>query len=56
MDFMADEEFDGYLVFILLMLKRQKSLPSKKTKRFRVREKFKKRAAHELYNNLAHEL
>ena len=48
MDFMADEEFDGYLVFILLMLKRQKSLPSKKTRRFRVREKFKKRSARTL--------
>ena len=56
MDFMTDEELDGYLVLILLMLKKKKSLPSKKPKRFWVREVFKTRAAYGLYNNLVHEL
>ena len=50
---MTDEELDGYLVLILFMLKKKKSLPSKKSERFCVREIFKKRAA---YNNLVHEL
>ena len=31
MDFMTDEELDGYLVLILFMLKKKKSLPSKKS-------------------------
>ena len=31
MDFMTDEELDAYLVLILFMLKKKKSLPSKKT-------------------------
>ena len=30
MDFMTNEELDGYLVLILFMLKKEKSLPSKK--------------------------
>ena len=30
MDFMMDEELDGYLVLIFFMLKKKKSLPSKK--------------------------
>ena len=57
MDFiMTDEELDGYLVLIRFMLKKKKSLPSKKSKRFWVREIFKERAAYELYNNLMDEL
>ena len=30
MDFITDVELDGYLVLILFMLKKKKSLPSKK--------------------------
>ena len=30
MDFMKDEDLDGYLVLILFMLKKKKSLSSKK--------------------------
>ena len=30
MGFMKDEELDGYLVFVLFMLKNKKSLSSKK--------------------------
>ena len=56
MDFITDKELDGYLVLIRFMLKKKKSLPSKKSKRFWVREIFKKRAAYGLYNNLVHEL
>ena len=56
MDFVTDKELDGYLVFILFMLKKKKFFPSKKSKRFWVREIFKKRATYGLYNNLVHEL
>ena len=56
MDFMTDEELDGYLVLIFFMLKKKKSMPSKKPKRFWVREICQKRAAYGLYNNLVHEL
>ena len=41
---MMSKELDGYLVLIFFMLKNKKSLPSKKSKRFWVREIFKKRA------------
>ena len=34
MDFMTDEELDGYLVLILFVLKKVKSLPSKNLKYF----------------------
>ena len=34
---MADQELDGYLVLIRFMLKKKKSLPSKKSERFWVR-------------------
>ena len=54
MDFMTDEELDGYLVLVLFMLKKKKSLPSKKP--FWLREIFEKKAAYGLYNNLVHEL
>ena len=54
MDFMTDEELHGYLVLILFMLKKEKSLPSKKSKRFWVRKIPKTRAVYELYNNLVH--
>ena len=30
MGFMTDEELDGYVVLIIFMLKKKKSLPSKK--------------------------
>ena len=56
MDFMMDEELDGYFVLILFMLKMKNSLSSKKCKRFWVREIFKKRAAYGIYNSLVHEL
>ena len=56
MDFMTNDELDGYLVLIFFMLKKKKSLPLKKSKRFWVREIFKKRTAYGLYNNLEHEL
>ena len=56
MDFMTNDELDGYLVLIFFMLKKKKSLPLKKSKRFWVREIFKKRTAYGLYNNLKHEL
>ena len=56
MDFMTDEKLDCYLVLILFMLKKKKSLPLKKSKRFWVQEIFKKRAEYGFYNNLAHEL
>ena len=56
MDFMTDEELDGYLVLILFALKKEKSLPSKKSTRYWAREIFKKKAAYGLYNNLVHEL
>ena len=55
MDFMKDEELDAYLVLILFILKKKKSLPSKNLKRFWLREIFKKGAADELCNNLVHE-
>ena len=55
MDFMTDEELDGYLVLILFYVQKEKSLPSKKSTRFCVREIFK-RAVFGLYNNLVHEL
>ena len=44
MDFMTDKELDGYLTLIFFILKKEKSLPSKKSKRFWVREIFKKSA------------
>ena len=56
MDFMTDEELDTYLLFILFMFKKKKSLPSKKPKRFWVREIFKKGAAYGLNSNLVQEL
>ena len=56
MDFMADEELDGYLILILFILKKKKSLPSKKPFGFWLREIFKKRAADGFYNNLVHQL
>ena len=56
MDFITDEELDGYLVLILFALKKEKSLPSKKSTRYWAREIFKKKAAYGLYNNLVHEL
>ena len=54
MDFMTDEELDGYLVLVLFMLKKKKSLPSKRP--FWLSEIFEKKAAYGLYNNLVHEL
>ena len=56
MNFMTEEELDGYLVLILFMLKKKKSLPSKNFKRFWLKEIFKKRAADGLYNNSLYEL
>ena len=53
---MTDKELDGYLVLIRFMLKKKKSLPSKKSGRFWIREIFKRRAAYGLYNNLVHKL
>ena len=53
---MIDEELDGYLVLILFMLKKKKSLLSKISKRFWVREMFKNKAANGFYNNFVHEL
>ena len=53
---MTNEELDSYLVLIIFVLKKKKSLPSKNLKRFRVKKIFKKGAAYWLYNNLAHEL
>ena len=50
---MTDEELDRYVVWI--KTKKEKFLPSKKSKRFWAREVFKKRAAYGLYNNLVHE-
>ena len=34
MDFMTNEELDGYLVLILFLLREKKSLPSKNLKDF----------------------
>ena len=45
---MTDKELDGYLVLIRFMVKKKKSLPSKKSETFWVREIFKKRAAYGL--------
>ena len=56
MDFMTDKELDGYLVLILFVLKKEKSLPSKKSRRYWVREIFKKKAVCRLHNNLVYEL
>ena len=56
MNFMTDEELDGYLVLIFFMIKKKKTLPSKESERFWVTEIFKKRAAYGLCNNLVHEL
>ena len=53
---MTDEELDGYLVLILFMLKKEKSLPWKKSRRYWVREIFKKKAVYGLHNNLVYEL
>ena len=55
MDFMTDEELDSYLVLILFELKKEKSLPSKKSTRYWVREMFEKKAVYGLHNNLVHE-
>ena len=49
MDFMTDEEPDGYLMFLVIWLftfyvKKEKSLPSKNLKRFCLRKIFKRRA------------
>ena len=56
MDFMTDEELDGYLVLIPFMLKKEILAIKKNLKRFWLKEIYKKRAADGLYNNLAHEL
>ena len=56
MDFMTDKELDSDLVLILFILKKKKSLPSKKSKRFWVRGIFKKGVAYGFNNNLVHEL
>ena len=57
MNFMTDEELDGYLVLILFMLKKKKILALKKNlKKFWLREIFKKRTVDGLYKNLAHQL
>ena len=57
MYFITVEELDCYLVFILFMFKKKKSLPSKKKPEiFWVREIFKKKAAYGLYSNLVYEL
>ena len=53
---MKDEDLDGYLVLILFMLKKKKSLSSKKPSKILIKGIFKKRAAEGLYNNLVHEL
>ena len=56
MDFITDDELDGYVVLIFFCVRKEKVLALKKSKRFWVREIFKKRAAYGLYNNLVHEL
>ena len=56
MGFMTDVELDGYLVLVLFILKKKKSLPSRNFKRFWLKEIFKKRAADGLCNNSVHEL
>ena len=56
MDFITDDELDGYVVLIFFVSEKKKVLALKKSKRFWVREIFKKRAAYELYSNLVHEL
>ena len=43
---MTNEELDSYLVLIIFVLKKKKSLPSKNLKRFRVKKIFKKGAAY----------
>ena len=48
MDFMIDKKLCGYFGFMSFMLKKKKFLPSKKSKRFWVREISKKRAAYGL--------
>ena len=54
---MTDEELDRWLFsFDTFYIKKEKSLPSKKSKRFWVREIFKKTAMYWLYNNLVDEL
>ena len=45
---MTDKELDGYLVLIGFMLKKKKSLPSKKSKIFWVRKIFKQKEAYGL--------
>ena len=45
---MTDKKLDGYLVLIRFMVKKKKSLPSKKSEKFWVREIFKKRATYGL--------
>ena len=42
--------------FDIFYVRKKKSFASKKSKRFWVKEIFKKRAANQLYSNLAHEL
>ena len=54
MDFTTDEELDGYLVLILFMLKKKKTLALKKTPRFWIQEIFIKTATDRLYKNLVH--
>ena len=53
MDFITDEELDGCIVLILNLCYKRKNCPQKKkSKRFWVREVFKKRAAYRLNINL----
>ena len=45
-----------FIVLILFILKKKTFLPSKKSKRFSLREILKKTAVHGLCNNLIHEV
>ena len=53
---MTNEELDGYLVLILFMLKKEKSLPSRKPSKILVKGNIRKRVAEGLYNNLVYEM
>ena len=53
---MTDEELDGYLVLIHFVLKKEKSLPSKNSARYWIREIFEKKAVYGIHNNFVHEL
>ena len=53
---MTDEELDDYLILILFILKKKKSLPSEKCKWFWVGEIFQKRAVYGRYDTVLHEL